>query len=236
MKKRQIVAMLACLIVGMVGFAGTYTAERTKNKTEEQPLEQEVAENPSTEEMSVVSKVVEPEVKTDAGTETQEEEEETEEESTETLTDQEIVAAQEDGLHFIPEDGMRWPLEGSVLLNYSMDQMIYFPTLEQYQYNPALIIEGAVNSKVYIVAKGTITDIYTNEETGCTVVEDLGDGYTAIYGQLKEVNFAVGDSVERGQVIGYVNEPTKYYSVEGSNLYFAMQKDGEPVNPIEYFE
>ena len=40
--------------------------------------------------------------------------------------------------------------------------------------------------------------------------------------------------VESGQVIGYVNEPTKYYSTEGSNVYFRLEKDGNAVNPKEY--
>jgi murein DD-endopeptidase MepM/ murein hydrolase activator NlpD len=142
----------------------------------------------------------------------------------------------QDTLHFASEDNPVWPLEGNVILDYSMDATVYFPTLEQYRYNPAVIIEGAVNSKVYLIAKGVITDITTNEVTGCTVTQDLGDGYEAVYGQLKELNFAVGDEVEGGQVIGYVSEPTKYYSVEGSNLYFQLLKDGEPVNPLEYFD
>ena len=81
-----------------------------------------------------------------------------------------------------------------------------------------------------------IQSIETNEVTGCTVTEDLGDGYLAVYGQLKEPEFAVGDYVEAGHVIGYVTEPTKYYSVEGSNLYFELRKDGVPVDPIEFFE
>jgi murein DD-endopeptidase MepM/ murein hydrolase activator NlpD len=141
-----------------------------------------------------------------------------------------------DTLHFASEETLVWPLEGNVLLDYSMDATIYFPTLDQYRYNPAVIIAGDVNSKVYLIAKGIISDISTNEVTGCTVTENLGDGYEAVYGQLKELNFAVGDEVEAGQVIGYVSEPTKYYSVEGSNLYFELLKDGEPVNPLEYFD
>jgi murein DD-endopeptidase MepM/ murein hydrolase activator NlpD len=141
-----------------------------------------------------------------------------------------------DTLHFASEDNLVWPLEGEVLLNYSMDSTIYFPTLDQYKYNPAVVIGGDVNSKVYLIAKGIITDISTNEVTGCTVTEDLGDGFEAVYGQLKELNFSVGDEVEGGQVIGYVSEPTKYYSVEGSNVYFELLKDGEPVNPLEYFD
>ena len=33
-----------------------------------------------------------------------------------------------------------------------------------------------------------------------------------------------------------VNEPTKYYSVEGTNLYFQVLKDGEPVDPMNFME
>ena len=40
--------------------------------------------------------------------------------------------------------------------------------------------------------------------------------------------------IEAGQTIGYVGEPTKYYSTEGNNVYFELQKDGKPVNPKEY--
>ena len=139
-------------------------------------------------------------------------------------------------LHFDPEDGMLWPMEGNVILNYSMDSTIYFATLDQYKYNPAVIIAGEVNNKVYSVAKGKVIGLSNNEETGCTMTVDLGDGYRAIYGQLKEPNFAVGDYVESGHVLGYVAEPTKYYSVEGSNLYFALQKDGQPVDPVAFFQ
>ena len=42
--------------------------------------------------------------------------------------------------------------------------------------------------------------------------------------------------VEKGEVIGYIAEPTKYYSTEGSNLYFAMTKEEDPVNPMNYLE
>jgi septal ring factor EnvC (AmiA/AmiB activator) len=117
-----------------------------------------------------------------------------------------------------------------------MDSTVYFATLDQYKYNPAVIIAGDVNSKVFSVAPGQIVDISTNEVTGCTMTVDLGDGYNAVYGQLKELNFSVGDYVEAGHVLGYVSEPTKYFSVEGSNLYFEMTKDGTPIDPIEFFE
>lgn len=146
------------------------------------------------------------------------------------------VTAVTPSLHFPTEEGLLWPMDGNVIMNYSMDATIYHATLDQYKYNPAIIIAGDVNNKVYSVAKGKIVDISQNEVTGTTVTVDLGDGYKAIYGQLKEINFDVGDYLESGHVIGYVSEPTKYYSLEGSNLYFELQKDDEPVDPIVYFE
>lgn len=139
----------------------------------------------------------------------------------------------EEKLTFQPEKGLVWPIEGSVLLDYSMDTTIFFPTLQQYQYNPAMILSGNVNDKVYFIARGKITNIETNEVTGCTVTQDIGDGYTAIYGQLKELNYEIGEMVESGQVVGYINEPTKYYAVEGSNVYFQLLKDGVPIDPDE---
>lgn len=138
-------------------------------------------------------------------------------------------------LHFDAQAGLLWPVEGSVILDYSMDQTVYFTTLDQYKYNPAVIIAGNVNDKVQTAASGKIMEIATNEVTGCTVKMDIGDGYTAIYGQLKEVPFEAGAYLEAGDTIGFVSEPTKYYSLEGSNLYFALEKDGIPVDPVEFF-
>ena len=45
-----------------------------------------------------------------------------------------------------------------------------------------------------------------------------------------------GDMVNTGALLGYVSEPTKYYTLEGSNLYFQLLRDGEPVNPMNYLE
>lgn len=138
-------------------------------------------------------------------------------------------------LHFDKANGLLWPLDGAVILDYSMDKTVYFTTLDQYKYNPAIIISGNVNDKVKAAANGKITDISSNEVTGCTVTMDIGDGYAAIYGQLREVPYKTGAYLEAGDSLGFVSEPTKYYSLEGSNLYFALEKDGIPVDPVEFF-
>ena len=63
---------------------------------------------------------------------------------------------------------------------------------------------------------------------------DLGNGYEAIYGQLQEVNLEEGAYVYQGASVGTIGTPTKYYSQEGTNLYFQMKKDGESIDPMLY--
>ena len=65
---------------------------------------------------------------------------------------------------------------------------------------------------------------------------DLGSGYTALYGQLKDLNVKTGDTVEKGQIIGKVSAPTDYYTLEGTNLYFQLEKDKKTVDPGKYLE
>ena len=141
--------------------------------------------------------------------------------------EQEAPALQFDG-------ELQWPVEGSVLMNYSMDQSIYFATLDQYKYNPAMIIDAQSGDAVATAAAGTITQIKEDAQTGLTVSMDIGDGYELSYGQLQDLNFKEGAHLDAGDVIGTVAPATKYYSLEGDNLYFALTKDGTPTDPTEF--
>ncbi len=131
---------------------------------------------------------------------------------------------------------MLWPIpvENDVLIAYSMDKAVYFETLDQYKYNPAMIISAEVGTPVCAVSAGKITKRYWDYETGWTYEMDLGGGFKAYYGQLENLQKAEDTYIVAGDVLGYVASPTKYYSKEGSNLYFAMTKDGKPVYPKEY--
>ena len=142
----------------------------------------------------------------------------------------------EQGIDFTEEDSLVWPSAGTILIDYSMDGSVYFPTLNQYKYNPALIIGSETGNQVLSSAKGIVESVTVDEETGTTVVVNIGNGYKLTYGQLKELAVGEGDVVEAGALIGYVSEPTKYYSTEGSNLYFAMTHDGTAVDPVLFLE
>ncbi|MBH1941064.1 M23 family metallopeptidase [Mobilitalea sibirica] len=137
-----------------------------------------------------------------------------------------------DSLKFNKDAGLLWPVEGNVIMKYSMDHVIYHATLMQYKCNPAIIIDAEVGTEVKAAANGIVSSIDTNEETGLTVTMNVGDGYSLVYGQLEDVSLKVGDKLAEGEVIGIVSEPTKYYSVEGSNLYFQVLENEETMNPM----
>ena len=143
---------------------------------------------------------------------------------------------QESPLVFSEEDVLSWPVDGNVLIPFNMEQTVYFATLDQYKYNPAVIIAGDVGEEVWAATDGKVTSIREDAQTGTTVTVDLGDGFEAIYGQLGELHVKEGDRVDEGVLIGYLGEPTKYYSVEGCNLYFQLLKDGEAVDPLHYLD
>lgn len=142
----------------------------------------------------------------------------------------------EQALNFSAEEGLMMPTEGNVLMHYNMENTVYFATLDQYKYNPAVIISAPEGESVYACADGQIVSVFSNEEIGQSLIMDLGNGYQVTYGQLQNIAFEVGDYVTAGEKIAEISAPTKYYSVEGSNLYFSMSANGELINPEEILE
>lgn len=133
------------------------------------------------------------------------------------------------------KDRLSWPVDGSILIPYSMDTTVYFETLDQYQCNPALFVKANVGTEVKAIWGGTVTKVEKSQRYGQLLTVDMGNGYVTTYGQLGDVTVKKGDSIETGATIGKIAEPTNYFLLEGAHLYLKMTKDGKPVNPTEYF-
>lgn len=139
-------------------------------------------------------------------------------------------------LDFQADSVLTWPVQGEILMEFSLEQPVYFATLEQYKPNPGLLIQAEEGDMVYAGADGCVTAVGQNEELGNTVTLDLGNGYTAVYGQLKSLNVAEGDMVSTGSALGLVAAPTGYYCVEGDHVYLQLDKDGTPLDPLDYLD
>ncbi len=262
MRKSQkgfLITLCLCLI-SVSGVYGVYQYQKGKTEEPKVTVPQDVAQSEQTQEPEkeaansgdAVAKLATEENKELAKVETQEDleqigEAELAKAEDEEIPEEELPAEEEPAeiadsgaaaelLAFSDNGTLVWPVDGDVILNYSMDKSIYFSTLNQYKYHPAIVISAELGSEVVCAARGQVTEISVNEETGTTVYMDLGSGYEAIYGQLKELAVEEGDIVESGELLGYVSEPTKYYTLEGSNLYFQLLEDGDPANPMRFME
>ena len=229
--KGAAVGIVICF-VAVIAMVGAYTFNNYQKQIDEQVAKAEDQAEELTEEKSE-------EAATDDIVLPEEEEPMETQEQTENNSASESETSASGGtseVWFGEESTLAWPASGAVLISYSMDQTVFFSTLEQYKYNPALIIGGEVGETIAASAAGIVTNIEDTAQTGTTVTLDMGNGYSAIYGQLTDVPLAAGDYVAAGETVGILNEPTKYYSVEGPNLYFGIVKDGEPVDPMSFME
>ena len=152
----------------------------------------------------------------------------------EKVTDVSASALSAPKLSFSEDTLMEWPVHGTILLDYNMDQTVYFPTLDQYKLSPAIAVQAVEGAPVTAAADGTVYSIEEDTQTGTTLTMELGSGYQAVYGQLKDVPFQAEEYVSAGSILGYISEPTKYYTKEGANLYFALSKDGVSLDPMQY--
>lgn len=225
-------AIVAALVVGVISIVKT-----TSNSKKQNYIDLNVAENTTTDEDKPTeierqtdrTAIQDTEPETDPATEPETEPATEPAAATEPETPVQVNAPV---LSFNDSSNLLWPVNGDIILGYNMDNTIYFPTLDQYKCNPAIIISAEVGTDVVSAAQGVVEDIYEDPIVGTSMVVSLGNGYKLIYGQLSDLSVGISDTVEAGTVIGKVANPTKYFTEEGSNLYFELVKDDSPVDPM----
>ncbi len=163
------------------------------------------------------------------GDRTQTAEEPEEDKKTEVLSPQVIAEL----LTYHKENGLKWPVRGTVLIPYSPDHGVYFTTLDQFATSEAIVISAEVGTSVLAAAKGVVIAIDEDVRTGRTVTLAVGNNTQLIYGQLETGDLKVGDVLEEGACVGTVAEPTRYYIEEGANVYFQVLEDGVSIDPTE---
>lgn len=135
-------------------------------------------------------------------------------------------------LSFDQESDLLWPVSGNIIIPYDVEHGVRFATLDQYKTSDAIVIQSTVGTEVKAAAKCKVTSITESEETGTTITTDVGNDYSITYGQLENLKVKKGDVLSAGAVIGTVAKPTKYYVVEGPNLYFKVMEKEQSVNPL----
>ena len=252
-KEKFIMLASSVLVLSALTLTGVYVKERTRIQNEnsaelsrvetsQEVIEEETKENASPANAGrAINPRAEDALENDYGDYSARLEEQNKEAETKAVEETQeevakdsasVVNAKGITLSFSPQEGLVWPIVGKVLINYSMDKTVYFSTLDQYKYSPAVVIQATEGENITAAADGKVSEIYYDAHFGNCVQVDLGNGYELTYGQLGNIELKEGDYMKVGDLIGTVAAPTKYFSTEGTNVYFKLTLDGEPVDPL----
>ena len=139
-------------------------------------------------------------------------------------------------LDFNSEKTIGWPVNGEVVLPYSMETTVYYKTLDQYQVSPGILIAAGNGTTVRNAYLGKVTKVTSDNTYGNMVTLYIGNNYSMVYGQLDTIYVKEGDYVKAGESIGTIGNPTDIFKEEGSHLFFEMLEGDQPVDPMLYIE
>ena len=130
-----------------------------------------------------------------------------------------------------------WPVQGTVLRDYSVETLSLDPTLGDWRTHGGLDIAAAQGVKVLSISAGTVEQVYTDGLMGTTVVVDHGGGLQSWYCNLAdEVLVETGDTVDIGSELGIVGSSAIAEVGVGSHVHLETLLNGQPVDPREYLK
>lgn len=128
-----------------------------------------------------------------------------------------------------------WPVNGSVVADYSVEALAYSQTMGDWRTHDGLDLAVALGTRVIATAAGTVSKVYDDPFMGTTVEVDHGNGLVSQYANLAAApNVAEGDSVSTGTLIGAVGATAVAENAAQPHLHFAMYRGGNPVDPHDY--
>ena len=129
------------------------------------------------------------------------------------------------------------PVEGDLVSLYSMDHLSYNPTTRDWRTHDGIDIQASPGCEVRCAADGTVDAIRTDEAMGTVVTVRHEGGFLSRYGNLAEdISITEGQKLRRGDVLGVIGEGALMESGLEPHLHFELCRDGESVNPTDYFE
>lgn len=130
-----------------------------------------------------------------------------------------------------------FPVEGDIIMPHSMDMPIYWKTLDQYMVHSGIDISAELGTPVQACSNGTVTKIEEDDKMGITVEINHGNGLISVYSNLAADGLIeLGEIVSQGTVIGKVGQSAPFEFESPGHLHFELQKNNEPVDPMDYLK
>lgn len=92
---------------------------------------------------------------------------------------------------------------------------------------------AAIGTPIYATANGSVASTGFEEKGyGNHVIINHGYGYQTLYGHMVRIKTHPGQSVKRGEVIGWVGNTGKS---TGPHCHYEVIRNGEKIDPVHYF-
>ncbi|CAN5671199.1 hypothetical protein BH20ACI4_BH20ACI4_28600 [soil metagenome] len=100
-----------------------------------------------------------------------------------------------------------------------------------YEFHAGMDIDGERGDTVVAPANGVIVKAGWQGGYGNMIEVDHGNGLTTRYGHLSKIEIQVGDTVNRGQIIGYVGSTGRS---TGPHLHYELRLNDKAINPRRF--
>ena len=107
------------------------------------------------------------------------------------------------------------------------------PVYKVQKFHAGLDFTAPMGTPIYATADGVVRlATYNPGGYGNHVIINHGYGYETLYGHMVRIKARQGQSVKRGEVIGYVGSTGKS---TGPHCHYEVHRSGKPINPVYYF-
>ncbi len=107
------------------------------------------------------------------------------------------------------------------------------PVYKTVKFHAGLDFSAPQGTPIYATADGTVTTAgNTGNGYGNHVIISHGYGYETLFGHMVRVKVHAGETVKRGQVIGWVGSTGKS---TGPHCHYEVHKNGQTLDPIYFF-
>ena len=107
------------------------------------------------------------------------------------------------------------------------------PIYKTIKMHTGMDFSAPTGTDIYATGNGKVVKVQKNRGGyGNLVVIDHGYGYTTFYAHLSRFNVRKGQTVNRGEIIGYVGNTGRS---RGPHLHYEVRKNTKPINPVNFY-
>ena len=149
---------------------------------------------------------------------------------------EDVAVHQEEEQEVFSEVIYTTPLSGELQKEFSVDELLWDETMEDWRTHCGIDISAKVGEEVDTAGTGTVVEVSETEKYGITVKVEHPDGVISVYKNLGKAVVNVNEILDEGQMIGTVGDSATFECGQKPHLHFEMIYEEKYVNPLNMYK